>query len=449
MGLNDRIKHAWNAFASPQQSGKVDLFGTSAADYGPTYAGNYGIRPDRLKIRRGNEKSIIPAIYNRMAIDISSVAIMHVKLDANKRFVEEVDSGLNYCLTTEANIDQAARAFMQDAAMTLFEKGTIAIVPVITDADPTNSNAYDVKSLRVGEIVEWHPQKVTVSLYDDRIGKTKNVTLPKSLVAIVENPLYTVMNEANSNLQRLTRKIGLLDAIDEQTGSGKLDLIIQLPYVIKSEARRQQAEQRRGDIEDQLKGSRYGIAYTDGTEKVTQLNRPAENNMLAQIEYLTKLLYGQLGITEDVFNGTANEATMLNYHNRTIEPILTAITQAMKRTFLSRNARTRGQSIEFYRDPFKMITLTTVADLGDKLIRNKIMTSNEFRGVLALKPSTDAGADQLNNPNMPEGTDGSAPAASAAQPAGDDQSQMMQSAFDEVEKSLDSVFAEIEADLNA
>jgi len=250
-------------------------------------------------------------------------------------------------------------------------------------------------------------------------------------------------------LQRLTRKIGLLDAIDEQTGSGKLDLIIQLPYVIKSEARRQQAEQRRGDIEDQLKGSRYGIAYTDGTEKVTQLNRPAENNMLAQIEYLTKLLYGQLGITEDVFNGTANEATMLNYHNRTIEPILTAITQAMKRTFLSRNARTRGQSIEFYRDPFKMITLTTVADLGDKLIRNKIMTSNEFRGVLALKPSTDAGADQLNNPNMPEGTDGSAQAAPAAQPAGDDQSQMMQSAFDEVDQTLDSVFSEIEAELNA
>lgn len=408
MGFRNQIKHAWNAFTSQDQS-KPDPFGTTTTSYGASYSGSSGVRPDRMRVRSGNAKTIIPAIYNRMAIDAAAIPMLHVLLDENKRFLGEVNSGLNYCLTTEANIDQAARAFMQDACMTLFEKGTIAIVPVETDDDPTYSNAYDVKTLRVGEIVQWHPTKVTVNLYDDRIGKRKDVTLPKSMVAIVENPLYTVMNESNSNLQRLTRKIGLLDAIDEQAGSGKLDLIVQLPYVIKSEARKQQADQRRSDMESQLKNSKYGIAYTDGTEKVTQLNRPAENNMLAQVEYLTNLLYGQLGLTEDVFNGTANEATMLNYHNRTINPILTAIAQAMKRTFLSRNARTRGQSVEFYRDPFTMITLSEVGDLGDKLLRNKIMTANEFRSILALKPSSDAGADQLHNPNMPAEADPSQP----------------------------------------
>jgi hypothetical protein len=334
----------------------------------------------------------------------------HVQLDQNGRFTGELNSGLNNCLTLSANLDQAARAFMQDAAMSLFEHGEIAIVPIETDIDPWYSNAYDVKTLRIGRIVAWHPQHVTVNVYDERTGKRADLKMPKTLVAVVENPLYTVMNEPNSNLQRLTRKIGLLDSIDEQAGSGKLDLIIQLPYVIKTEAKRQQAEIRRGDVEDQLKNSKYGIAYTDGTEKITQLNRSVENNMLKTVEYLTSLLYGQLGLTEDVFNGTASEEVMLNYYNRTIEPILAAIAQAMKRTFLSKTARTRGQSIEFYRDPFKMVTITTVADLGDKLIRNKIMTSNEFRSVLALMPSTDEGADSLQNPNMP------ADAAVASQP---------------------------------
>lgn len=440
MSFGDRLKHAWNAFSNVES--KADPF--QAQSHGSSYS----VRQDRTRIKPGNTKSIIPSIYNRLAIDIAAVPMRHVILDQNGRFTDELNSGLNNCLTLSANLDQAARAFMQDIAMSLFEHGEIAIVPIETDIDPWYSNAYDVRTLRVGRVVAWHPQHVTVNVYDERTGKRADLKMPKSLVAIVENPLYTVMNEPNSNLQRLTRKIGLLDSIDEQAGSGKLDLIIQLPYVIKTEAKRQQAEIRRGDIEDQLRSSKYGIAYTDGTEKITQLNRSVENNMLKTVEYLTGLLYGQLGLTEDVFNGTASEETMLNYYNRTIEPILAAIAQAMKRTFLSKTARTRGQSIEFYRDPFKMVTITTVADLGDKLIRNKIMTSNEFRSVLALKPSKDEGADSLQNPNMPASADPAQPSGVAATPPSDDSASIMQSSFDTVDKTIDDLISSLEADVN-
>lgn len=451
MSFGDRLKHAWNAFST--QSREQDQVQLTASSFGFGGATSSAVRPGRVKTRAGVEKSIIPAIYNRMSVDVSSVPMMHVRLDQNGRFSEAVTSGLNECLTLEANVDQGAQAFMQDAAMTLFEEGSIAIVPVITDMDPTNSNAYDIKTMRVGKVVKWNAQTVVVDLYDDRTGKRKNIELPKTMVAIVENPFYTVMNEPNSNLKRLTRKISLLDAIDEQAGSGKLDLIIQLPYVIKSEAKRQQADQRRSDIEDQLKDSRYGIAYTDGTERVTQLNRPAENNMLKTIEYLTGLLYGQLGVTAEVLNGTADEKTMLNYNKRTIKPILTAIAQEMKRTFLSKTARTRGQSIEFYPDPFDLMPISDIAELGDKFIRNQIMTPNEIRGIMGMKPSDDPKADVLNNPNVPSANptgdpstapaDGQSPDQANPTPTGEDPSAVMQSAFDSVDQSLDEVFASL------
>ncbi|QPX62476.1 portal protein [Arthrobacter phage Truckee] len=398
MGLKDRLAHAWNAFGSSTN----DPF----ADWG-TYGGNasYGSTPpQRQRSRVSNDRSIISSIYTRLSIDISQVEINHVKLDQNGRYKETVNSYLNECLTLDANLDQTSSAFMQDAAMTLFEEGVIAIVPVETDINPEVSMAYDIKELRVGKIVKWFPDKVTVSVYDQTKGKREDVTLPKKIVAIIENPLYSVMNEPNGTLQRLIRKLSLLDSIDEAAGSGKLDLIIQLPYVIKSEARRQQANQRRTDIEEQLKNGKYGIAYTDGTERITQLNRPAENNMLAQIEKLQASLYSQLGLTEGVFNGTANEAEMLNYNNRTIKPILKAITQEMKRKFLSKTARSRthGHSIMFMVDPFSLLPISAIADIADKFIRNKIATANEIRGILQMKPSEDEGADKLNNPNMPD-----------------------------------------------
>jgi hypothetical protein len=339
-----------------------------------------------------------------LSIDVASVDMRHVRLDEENRYKEDIDSGLNNCLTVEANIDQAARAFRQDIAMTLFDKGVAALVPVDTSISPRTSGGFDILTMRVGEIVTWYPQHVRISLYNEATGEREEITLNKTAVAIVENPLYSVMNEPLSTLQRLLHKLNLLDAIDEQSASGKLDLIIQLPYVIKSEARRQQAEQRRQDIEFQLKGSQYGIAYTDGTEKITQLNRPAENNLMSQIEYLTAMLYGQLGLTEEVMNGTADEKAMLNYWNRTIEPILTAIVEAMRRTFLTKTARTQKQSVLFFRDPFRLVPIENIAEIADKFTRNEIMTSNEMRQVVGMAPHPDPKADQLLNSNMPQGS---------------------------------------------
>jgi len=348
------------------------------------------------------DKSIIGSIYTRISIDSSLIQIQHVKLDEEGRLKEHVnDSGIDYCLNVEANIDQAATAFRQDLVMTMFEHGVAAVVPVDTTLDPNESGSYDVKTLRVGRVVQWFPAHVRVELYNDKTGMREEVTLDKRFVAIIENPLYAVMNEPNSTLQRLIRKLSLLDAVDEQTSSGKLDMIIQLPYVIKSETKRAQADQRRADIEEQLRGSKYGIAYTDGTERITQLNRPAENNLWKQVQDLTEMLYAHLGLTPEVMNGTASEATMLNYHQRTIRPIMTAITEAMRRTFLTKSARTQGHSLEFYRDPFQLIPIGSIAEIGDKFTRNEIMTANELRGVIGLKPSKEAKADKLQNSNMP------------------------------------------------
>jgi hypothetical protein len=396
MGLKNTLKHAWSAFSKSTDDRFAD-FGTGAASYGSR-------PPQRQQSRVGNDRgTIISSIYTRLSIDVSQVDITHVKLDQNGRYKETVNSFLNECLTIDTNLDQSAIAFKQDIAQTLFEEGVIAIVPVETDINPDESMAYDVKELRVGKIVKWFPDKVTVSVYDQERGKRDEITMLKKNLAIVENPLYSVMNEPNGTLQRLVRKLSLLDSIDEAAGSGKLDLIIQLPYVIKSEARRQQANNRRLDIEDQLKNGKYGIAYTDGTERITQLNRPAENNMLAQIEKLENSLYSQLGLTAGVFNGTASEAEMLNYNNRTIKPILKAITQEMSRKFLSKTARSKtyGHAIMFNVDAFSLMPVSAIADIGDKFIRNKILTSNEIRGILGFAPSSDESADKLNNPNMP------------------------------------------------
>jgi len=393
-GFTARLKHAWNAFAN---QGDIQTDETSYS--GPA---SYGPRPDRPRLRISNERSIISSVFTRLAIDFAQTEFKHVRLDDQARYIEDIDSGLNNCLTLEANIDQGAGAFRRDLAMTLFDKGVIAIVPVDTTLNPNLSGAYDVSTMRVGEIVGWFPSKVRVSLWNEKLGRRDEVTLDKKFVAIVENPLYSVMNEPNSTLQRLVRKLNLLDAVDEQSGSGKLDLIIQLPYVIKTDARRQQAEQRRTDIEYQLKDSKYGIAYTDGTEKITQLNRPAENNLLEQVKFLTDMLYSQLGLTPEVMNGTADEASMLNYMNRTIVPILDAVKEAMLRTFLTKTARSQKQSIMYFHDPFKLVPLSQIADIADKLSRNEIATSNELRGILGWKPAKDKNADKLINSNMPQ-----------------------------------------------
>lgn len=391
-GFTSRLKHAWNAFLNMDLVSQFKSYGGGAS---------YGTRPDRVRLNISNERSIISSIYARLSIDVSSIDIRHVRTDDARRYVDDIDSGLNTCLTLEANIDQAATAFRQDIALTLFDRGVAAIVPVDTTINPAVSGSFDIKTLRVGEIVGWFPQHVRVSLYNDQTGRREEITLEKKFVAIVENPLYTVMNETSSTLQRLIRKLNLLDAVDEQSSSGKLDMIIQLPYVIKSEARRQAAEQRRKDIEFQLKGSQYGIAYTDGTEKITQLNRPAENNLLKQVEYLTNMLYAQLGLTEEVMNGTADEKAMLNYMNRTIAPILTAIVEAMRRTFLTKTARSQNQSIMFFRDPFRLVPITEVAEIADKFTRNLIASPNDIRVAIGWKPSKDPQADQLKNNNMP------------------------------------------------
>lgn len=385
------LRHAWNVFSNQDIRDKSR----------PYSEPRYGSRPDRSRLRISNERSLIASIFTRLSIDVASVDMRHVRLDDQKRYVEDLDTGLNNCLTVEANIDQAARAFRQDVALTLFDKGVVALVPTDTTINPEQSGGFDILTLRAGEVVTWYPYHVRVSVYNEKTANRQEITLHKSSVAILENPLYTVMNEPNSTLQRLLHKLNLLDAIDEQSASGKLDIIIQLPYVIKSEARRQQAEQRRADIEFQLKGSQYGIAYTDGTEKITQLNRPAENNLMNQVEFLTEMLYGQLGLTEEVMNGTADEKAMLNYWNRTIEPVLTAMTEAMRRTFLTKTARTQKQDVRFFRDPFRLVPIENIAEIADKFTRNEIMTSNEIRQVVGLAPHSDPKADKLVNSNMP------------------------------------------------
>lgn len=388
--LAERIRSAWNAFQNkdPTQINRYQ------------YGLGYAYRPDRTRLSRGNERSIINSIYNRIAIDVAAITIEHVRLDEDGRFKETIDSRINRVLSVEANIDQTGRELMQDAVMSMLDEGCVALVPVDTTSIPNDNGSFDIETMRTGKIIEWYPRHVRVQVYNDLIGRRQDITLPKRYVAIIENPLYSVMNEPNSTLQRLIRKLNLLDVVDEQSGSGKLDLIIQLPYVIKTDARRREAEQRRTDIEMQLAGSKYGVAYTDGTERITQLNRPAENNLLKQVEYLTNTLYGQLGITEDVFKGTADEKVMLNYYNRTIEPILSAFTDEFTRKYLTQTARTQGQAFRFYRDPFRLATVEDIAELGDKFTRNEIATSNEMRSVLGWKPSDDPKADELRNSNI-------------------------------------------------
>ena len=389
MAFTDRLQHAWNAFLNRDPTYEFRDHGMIS-----TY------KPDRVRFTRGNERSIVTSVYNRIALDVSSIDINHAKLDENGRFKEVIQSGLNECLTLNANIDQTGKAFIQDVVISMMDEGCVAIVPVDTTINPAVSGSFDIQSLRTGNIIEWRPEFVKVRLYNDKTGQKEDVLLPKKSVAIIENPLYAVINEPNSTMQRLIRKLNLLDVIDEQSGSGKLDLIIQLPYVIKSEARRQQAENRRKDIEMQLAGSKYGIAYTDGTEKITQLNRPAENNLMKQIEYLTSMLYSQLGITQSVLDGTADERTMLNYYNRTIEPIISAIIDEMKRKFLTKTARTQNQSIVYFRNPFKLVPINELAEISDKFTRNEIATSNEIRQIIGWKPSDDPGADELRNKNL-------------------------------------------------
>ena len=388
--FTSRLKHAWNAFMSRDP--------TSSCPIGSGYAAAY--RPDRARFTRGNERTIVTSIYNRIAMDVAAMNIEHVRLDQNGRYLETIDSGLQNCLSLEANLDQTGRAFIQDAVMSMCDEGCIAIVPVDASINPKLSNSFDIKTLRVGQILEWFPKHIRVRVYNENNGKKEDLILPKNMVAIVENPLYATMNEPNSMLQRLKHKLALLDSVDEQTSSGKMDLIIQLPYVIKSDARRKQAESRRTEIEMQLTNSKYGIAYIDGTERITQLNRSVENNLLKQIEYLQNVVYAQLGLTTSVFDGTADEKTMLNYYNRTIEPILSAIVNEMKRKFITKTARTQGQSITFFRDAFRLTPTEQLAELADKLTRNEIMTSNEFRQILGYKPSDDPGADELRNKNL-------------------------------------------------
>lgn len=395
--FGDRLKHAWNAFTNDEKK-REDGYG-QPLELGASYSGS---SPDRARRVYSNERSIISSIYTRLSVDVAAVVLRHVRLDENEQFVEDIKSGLYNCLTVEANLDQAARAFRQDIAMTLFDKGVAAIVPVDTTLDPSEFGSFDIKTLRCGEVCAWYPKHVRVLLYDEALGYRRELTLEKKYVAIIENPLYEVMNQPNSTLQRLIRKLNMLDTVDEASSSGKLDMIIQLPYVIKSEARRQQAEQRRGDIEFQLKGSKYGIAYTDGTEKITQLNRPAENNLLKQVEYLTEMLYAQLGLTEAVMNGTADEQAMLNYTNRTIKPILDAISEGMIRSFLTKTARSQGQSIKYFRDPFELVPIAQIAEIADKFTRNEIASANDMRKAIGWKPSKDPKADQLINSNMPQ-----------------------------------------------
>ena len=387
--LTERLQHAWNAFNNKDP--------TSA--YNISYGGSY-INQSRARMSLRNERSIVNSIYNRISTDVAAVDIRHVRLDENGRYIETINDGLNNCLSVEANIDQTGRAFIQDAVMSMFDEGVVALVPIDTTVDPKSSNAYDILSMRTGKIKEWMPKYVRVEVYNENTGRRQEIVLPKKMVSIVENPFYSIMNEPNSTLQRLIRKLNILDAIDEQSGSGKLDLIIQLPYVIKTEARKQQAEMRRKDIEFQLADSKYGIAYTDATERITQLNRAVDNNLMKQVEYLTETLMSQLGITNEILNGTADETTMLNYNNRVVAVILTALVEAMQRVFLTKTARTQGQSIKYFQDPFKLVPISQIADIADKFTRNEILSSNELRALIGFKPSKDPRADELRNKNL-------------------------------------------------
>ena len=389
LNVGSRLKHAWNAFLNRDPTVVYRDIGSG-----------YSYRPDRLRLTRGNERSIVTSVYNRIALDVAAINIRHVQLDDEERFLGVVNSDLNKCLSLEANLDQTGRAFIQDMVMSMMDEGCIAIVPIDTDDDPDDTEGYKIYSMRVGRIRDWYPAHVRVEVYNESKGRKQDIVVPKKTIGIVENPLYAVINEPNSTMQRLIRKLNLLDAVDEQSSAGKLDLIIQLPYVIKSDARRQQAEQRRMDIEQQLAGSKYGIAYVDGTEKITQLNRSLENYLMKQIEYLTNMLYSQLGITQSILDGTADEKTMLNYYNRTIEPIISAITDEMKRKFLSKTARSQRKSIMFFRDPFKLVPVGELAEISDKFTRNEIASSNEIRQVIGWKPSSDPKADELRNSNL-------------------------------------------------
>ena len=389
MGITDRLQHAWNAFLNNDVRTRYQDMG---------YYSSY--KPDRVRFTRGNERSIVTSVYNRLALDASAMAIKHVRLDDNGRFTEEINSGLQNCLNVEANIDQTGRAFLQDVVMSMLDEGSVAIVPVDTTLNPNLSGSYEINTMRTAKILEWYPAHIRVRVYNDRKGIHEELTLPKANVAIIENPLYAVINEPNSTMQRLIRKLNLLDVVDEQSSAGKLDLIIQLPYVIKSEARRKQADERRKDIEMQLSGSKYGIAYTDGTERITQLNRPAENNLMNQVQYLTEMLYSQLGLTQSILDGSADDKTMLNYYNRTIEPILAAIVDEIKRKFLTKTARAQKQTIMYFRDPFKLVPVNDIAEIADKFTRNEIMTSNEIRQIVGMKPSKDPEADELRNKNL-------------------------------------------------
>lgn len=389
MGLLTQIRHGWNAFLNRDQTGNY-------RNIGPEYS----YRPDRPRLTRGNERSIVTSVYNRIALDVASIDIKHCKLDENGRFVSVVNSALNNCLSLEANIDQTSRAFIQDIVMSMLDEGCVAIVPIETDVDPNSTDSYKIFSMRTGKILGWYPSHVKVRVYNENTGRKEDIIVPKKSVSIIENPLYAVINEPNSTMQRLIRKLNLLDVIDEQSGSGKLDLIIQLPYTVKSDLRKQQAESRRQDIERQLTGTKYGIAYTDATEHITQLNRSVDNNLMKQIEYLTSMLYSQLGITQSVLDGTADEQTMLNYNSRTVEPIISAIVDEMKRKFLTKTARTQLQTISFFRDPFKLVPVNNIAEIADKFTRNEILTSNEIRQIIGMKPSDDPKADKLINSNI-------------------------------------------------
>lgn len=394
MALMDRLKHAWNTFKNKDPT-QVNW------NIGPSY----GYRPDRMRYTRGNERSIVTAVYNRIAMDVAAVNLKHIRLDENDRYKETIDSGLNNCLSVEANLDQTGRAFIQDLVASMLDEGCVAAVPTDADDEPEDSGNFKVYTLRTGKILEWYPRHVKVEVYNEQEGQRQQIIIPKSTVPLIENPMYSVMNEPNSIYQRLVRKLTLLDVVDEQTSSGKLDLIIQLPYIIKTESRREQAEKRRKDIEKQLSEGKYGIAYTDGTERITQLNRPVENNLMKQIEYLTSMFFSQLGITQSILDGTADEKTMLNYYNRTIEPILSAIADEMKRKFLTPTARSQKQTIAYFRDPFKLVPVNDIAEIADKFTRNEIMTSNEIRQVIGMKPSSDPNADVLRNKNLSDSSD--------------------------------------------
>lgn len=439
--IGSRLKHAWNAFLNRDPTLNYRDSGIS-----------YSYRPDRPRFTRGNEKSIVTSVYNRIALDVSSIDIRHVRLDENDRYLSIVNSGLNNCLSLEANIDQTGRAFVQDIVMSMFDEGSVAIIPVDTSRNPNETESYDILTMRTGQILEWFPRHVRVRVYNDRTGQREDIMVAKETVAIVENPLYAVINEPNSTMQRLIRKLNLLDAVDEQASSGKLDLIIQLPYVIKTETRRQQAEKRRKDIEEQLSGSKYGIAYTDGTERITQLNRSVENNLMKQIEYLTSMLYSQLGITTTILDGTADEKTMLNYNNRSIEPIISAIVDEMKRKFLTKTARSQKQSITFFRDPFKLVPVNDLAEIADKFTRNEIMTSNEIRQIIGMKPADDPKADELRNSNInqsneevqssAEQTSGSQNGENQTENGTSEQDQIINELLDSLEKEVDRIVSE-------